>query len=86
MRRSNLFLISSKSIGRFFPVVLWLMSFSAFGGGGPLGIDHRLAFDDSGIWKRSNQTGLQNLMIAGVVAPIQRSSYGPEIHLLAQTA
>ena len=68
MRRSNLFLTPSKSISRLFPVVLWLMSFSAFGGGGPLGIDHRLAFDDSGIWKRSNQTGLQNLMIAGVVA------------------
>lgn len=68
MRRSNLFLISSKSIGRFFPVVLLLMSFSAFSGGGPLGIDHRLTFDDSGIWKRNNQTGLQTLMIAGVVA------------------
>ena len=25
-------------------------------GGGPLGIDHRLAYDNSGIWKRSNQT------------------------------
>ena len=34
-------------------------------GGGPLGIDHRLSYDDSGIWKRSNQTALLGLMIAG---------------------
>jgi undecaprenyl-diphosphatase len=27
-------------------------------GGGPLGIDHRLAFDDSGIWNRHNQNAL----------------------------
>ncbi|QWT21625.1 phosphatase PAP2 family protein [Bacillus sp. NP157] len=27
----------------------------AHAGGGPFGIDHRLAYDNSGIWKRSNQ-------------------------------
>src|SRR4051812_47477566 len=27
---------------------------AAAGSGGPLGIDHRLNFDDSGIWSRSN--------------------------------
>ena len=27
-------------------------------GGGPFGIDHRVAYDDSGIWKRSVQTDL----------------------------
>jgi undecaprenyl-diphosphatase len=37
----------------------------AFAGGGPLGIDHRLSYDDSGIWKRSYQTGLLNLTVAG---------------------
>jgi undecaprenyl-diphosphatase len=36
-----------------------------YAGGGPLGIDHRLSYDDSGIWKRSNQTVLLNLMVAG---------------------
>ncbi|MHB8667245.1 MAG: phosphatase PAP2 family protein [Burkholderiales bacterium] len=39
-----------------------------FAGGGPLGIDHRLAYDDSGIWKRSNQTALVGLMVAGEIA------------------
>lgn len=29
--------------------------------GGPLGIDHRLNFDDSGIWARSNQTAVEKL-------------------------
>jgi hypothetical protein len=27
-------------------------------GGGPLGIDHVLSYDNSGIWKRSNQQAL----------------------------
>ncbi|MBN8921487.1 MAG: phosphatase PAP2 family protein [Rhodanobacter sp.] len=30
----------------------------AFASGGPFGIDHRLHYDNSGIWKRSNQTTL----------------------------
>ncbi len=34
------------------------LSAPAFAGGGPLGIDHRLHYDNSGIWKRSNQTAL----------------------------
>lgn len=29
--------------------------------GGPLGIDHRVTYDDSGIWKRRNQVTLQYL-------------------------
>jgi membrane-associated phospholipid phosphatase len=39
----------------------------AFAGGGPLGIDHKIPYDDSGIWKRSNQLLLENLTIAAVV-------------------
>ena len=39
----------------------------AFAGGGPLGIDHRLHYDDSGIWARKYQTGLLGLMIAGEI-------------------
>src|SRR3954464_4643108 len=30
----------------------------AFAGGGPLGIDHLVTYDDSGIWKRSYQKDL----------------------------
>jgi len=35
--------------------------------GGPLGIDHRLSYDNSGIWARKNQTALLGLMIAGEI-------------------
>ena len=49
--------------------ILLIFAFSCsgyvFAGGGPLGIDHRLSYDDSGIWKRSNQTALFDLMVAG---------------------
>jgi undecaprenyl-diphosphatase len=38
-------------------------------GGGPLGIDHQLALDDKGIWKRSVQTSVLGLVVtADVVA------------------
>ena len=37
-------------------------------GGGPLGIDHRLSYDDSGIWARSNQNALIAVLLAGEVA------------------
>src|SRR5581483_7470893 len=36
----------------------------ALAGGGPLGIDHEVPFDQNGIWARKYQTGLE----AGVVA------------------
>jgi undecaprenyl-diphosphatase len=36
----------------------------ALAGGGPLGIDYRLSYDDSGIWARSNQNALINSMMA----------------------
>lgn len=41
---------------------------SAQAGGGPLGIDHQLSYDNSGIWKRSNQKALLGLMLGGEVA------------------
>ncbi|TPG05951.1 phosphatase PAP2 family protein [Rhodanobacter glycinis] len=34
------------------------VSGTAIAGGGPLGIDHRLHYDNSGIWKRGNQNAL----------------------------
>lgn len=49
-----------------FPLVLW--SAGARAAGGPLGIDHRLHYDDSGIWSRHAQKNLMNLMIAGEIA------------------
>ena len=36
---------------------------SAYGAGGPLGIDHRLPYDDSGIWARPNQLFLEYAVI-----------------------
>ncbi len=35
--------------------------------GGPLGIDHKLHYDNSGIWKRSTQKDLQYAMIVTVL-------------------
>lgn len=37
---------------------------TATAGGGPLGIDHEIGFDDSGIWARHNQLALQYGVIA----------------------
>jgi hypothetical protein len=37
-------------------------------GGGPLGIDHKLEYDNSGIWKRSNQQAVEALTLGGVIA------------------
>jgi PAP2 superfamily len=37
-------------------------------GGGPLGIDHVLDYDNSGIWKRSNQQALIYTLIGGEIA------------------
>jgi len=36
------------------------------GAGGPLGIDHRLNYDDSGIWGRNNQKLLFGAAVVGV--------------------
>ena len=41
---------------------------SGYAGDGPLGIDHRLSYDNSGIWSRSNQKALRNAMIVTVAA------------------
>ena len=44
-----------------------LVSGAAHAGGGPFGIDHRVHYDDSGIWKRSNQEVLVYGTITAVV-------------------
>ena len=41
---------------------------AAYADGGPLGIDHRLSHDESGIWSRHNQLLFLNTMILGEVA------------------
>lgn len=43
-----------------------LASANALASGGPLGIDHRIHYDDSGIWKRSNQ----DVLIYGTLATV----------------
>jgi membrane-associated phospholipid phosphatase len=50
-----------RSYARALVVSLALLAGSelARAGGGPLGIDHRLAYDDRGIWSRSNQNLLR---------------------------
>jgi undecaprenyl-diphosphatase len=40
---------------------------SALAAGGPFGIDHRIAYDNSGIWARSNQKALVGATILTVV-------------------
>ena len=45
-----------------------LLSGVAYGGGGPLGIDHEWSLDQNGIWARNYQTGLEYGVIALEVA------------------
>jgi len=49
----------------FYAVLATVISGVAWGGGGPLGIDHRVTLDDKGIWKRSTQNGVLGLMVVG---------------------
>jgi undecaprenyl-diphosphatase len=44
------------------------VSCSIWAGDGPLGIDHRLALDDRGIWKRSTQNALLGVVVTGTIA------------------
>jgi hypothetical protein len=40
----------------------------AFAGGGPLGIDSRLNLNQQGIWKRSNQRALEDIVVGTAIA------------------
>jgi membrane-associated phospholipid phosphatase len=55
-------------VRRLLPVLVGLFGLlaipHAYAGGGPLGIDHRPAYDDSGIWSRNVQLGLIYTMLA----------------------
>ena len=48
--------------------LLCVPSAPALAGGGPLGIDQRVAYDNSGIWARHNQVALEYGTVAGVAA------------------
>ena len=55
--------------GRLIAALLTLLAapVPAAAGGGPLGIDHRLSYDDHGIWRRSNQNLLRYGALVGDV-------------------
>ena len=40
-------------------ILLLVRAPACFAGGGPFGIDHEWSYDNSGIWKRSNQLVLE---------------------------
>ncbi|MEW9625642.1 phosphatase PAP2 family protein [Rhodanobacter geophilus] len=47
-------------------LAFFMLSTTAFASGGPLGIDHRLHYDNSGIWKRGNQ----NILMYGSIVTV----------------
>lgn len=59
----------SRGIARLAAVAVALLSpLQSIAGGGPLGIDHRWNYDNSGIWSRSNQNVLRYGGLIGDVA------------------
>jgi membrane-associated phospholipid phosphatase len=52
---------------RLLAALLLLAALPAQAGGGLLGLDHVVPYDDSGIWARKNQVALENLLIVGEV-------------------
>jgi undecaprenyl-diphosphatase len=57
--------MANRFVRAAFACILSACAGLAQAGGGPLGIDHKLTFDDSGIWKRSNQSALLGVMVIG---------------------
>jgi undecaprenyl-diphosphatase len=54
-----------KSSRLLLPVLLgFCLASPCFAAGGPLGIDHRVTLDDSGIWARNKQLDLMYVMLA----------------------
>lgn len=55
-------------IRAFIAIFLWVqLSAPARADGGPLGIDHRLPLDDTGIWKQTNERSLRYLLVGGTL-------------------
>jgi undecaprenyl-diphosphatase len=53
---------------RFLCLLFFLVAGQSAAGGGPLGVDHLVDYQNSGIWKRSNQTALLDALIGGEIA------------------
>lgn len=72
MRQLSIFLLDAGPMRRAIVVSFALLLVAGAPGAraadGPLGIDHRLRYDDSGIWKRRNQVLLQDATALVVVA------------------
>lgn len=51
----------------FIAVLVLMMPTAVMAGGGPLGIDHRLHYDNSGIWNRGVQKDVQYATIVTVI-------------------
>lgn len=49
-------------------LLFFLCAGQSLAGGGPIGIDHLVDYQNSGIWKRSNQTALMDALVAGEIA------------------
>lgn len=56
---------------QWFVCLFFLASGTACASGGPLGIDHRLHYDNSGIWKRSNQ----KMLLYGTIATVGTGAF-----------
>ena len=54
----------ARAFSRVFLLLLLVVADRAIAGGGPLGIDHEWAYDNSGIWQRSHQLELEYGVIA----------------------
>lgn len=54
-----------------FSAAMLLVSGSVCAAGGPLGIDHRLHYDNSGIWKRTNQ----NVLMYGTILTVAGGAF-----------
>lgn len=48
--------------------LIWFVAAPSWAGGGPLGIDHELSYDNSGLWKRSTQLALLDSLLVGEIA------------------
>jgi hypothetical protein len=68
-------------IGSFALVAILLPS-CAFAGGGPLGIDHLVTYDNSGIWKRSYQ---KDLAVGAALTVIGGAVFGDDDTRMGRT-
>jgi hypothetical protein len=67
--RVRIFATFAAAIGLRVPVLMMaLIPLCTHAGGGPFGIDHELAFDQSGIWARKYQTALEYGVVAAEAA------------------